>query len=400
MERYSSVSVFKRKTGWQARLRYKEGNKWKELSKMLPGVKGKKEATQSAETLRRELNEQARKGASTNLADKTVDEVVLGYLDYQLSVGAIEKSTYSRQKQSYNSAISPYLGDYTFESLDRTAVVDWHTKLAEKGYKPQSIYSLYQIVSKVYMYYIENEEISRNPFKQANKMLHARAKKVDVTHLTSEQMEKFITSVFLEYEPSEAMYAGLVIMAYAGLRRGEVLGLRWSDIDFASGTISVNTAIGKGEGGCYTKDPKNKASIRTFPMIEQLAYCLRLRYNAIQPRDNWFVVSDHQEKFMAVSTFGEKTRKFYDKYGLVDAYDKPVQNKGMRHNFATVGIRANMDIASLSLMMGHANRAMTLNTYADANEQSKQLGAKRMSETFAKETNDGDFFPRNEEESV
>ena len=44
MEKYTAASVCKRKKGWQARLRYKEGKAWEELSKMLPEAKGKKEA--------------------------------------------------------------------------------------------------------------------------------------------------------------------------------------------------------------------------------------------------------------------------------------------------------------------------------------------------------------------
>ena len=59
---------------------------------------------------------------------------------------------------------------------------------------------------------------------------------------------------------------------------------------------------------------------------------------------------------------------------------------GLRHNFATMGIRAGMDIASLALMMGHASRAMTLDTYGDANADALSLASVKLADTFKENT--------------
>ena len=56
---------------------------------------------------------------------------------------------------------------------------------------------------------------------------------------------------------------------------------------------------------------------------------------------------------------------------------------------ATVGIRSGMDIASLSLMMGHSSRAMTLDTYGDANKDALTVAAEKLGETFKSETTFG-----------
>ena len=55
-------------------------------------------------------------------------------------------------------------------------------------------------------------------------------------------------------------------------------------------------------------------------------------------------------------------------------------------------MRADMDIAALSLMMGHANRAMTLNVYGDANKESKKIAMERLSKAFSRDTKDEDYF--------
>ena len=69
------------------------------------------------------------------------------------------------------------------------------------------------------------------------------------------------------------------------------------------------------------------------------------------------------------------------KNNLVDAYGKKIVPHGLRHNFATMGIRAGMDIASLALMMGHASRAMTLDTYGDANADALSLASVKLADT-------------------
>jgi integrase len=87
--------------------------------------------------------------------------------------------------------------------------------------------------------------------------------------------------------------------------------------------------------------------------------------------------------------------EFVDRNNLVDAYGKKIVPHGLRHNFATVGIRAGMDIASLALMMGHASRAMTLDTYGDANADALNLASIKLKESF----NDNTVYFEHEEET-
>lgn len=91
---------------------------------------------------------------------------------------------------------------------------------------------------------------------------------------------------------------------------------------------------------------------------------------------------------------GEIERSTYSN-SLVDAYGKKIEPHGLRHNFATVGIRAGMDIASLALMMGHASRAMTLDTYGDANADALTLASVKLKDTFNDNT---DYYKLEEEQ--
>ncbi len=367
---------------WQARAKYKDVyGKWKEVSKMLPEATGKREATRIAKEWLDTLNAEADLMPNVGKA-KTVDKIYTEYLKHQLDTGAIEKSTYSNSMYTYSKYIKPYLGDYIFATVDKTVINSWITKLYQLGLSQNTIHTTYARLKKVYNYFFNNGELLKDPFKGV-KM--PKKGEVKVTHLTNDQMDNVLSAVYLDYEPQDPMYVGILLAFYAGLRRGEICGLRWNDIDFQKHTITVRSAVGVSNTeilGDYTKNPKNKSSNRTFPMLPQLEQALKERKILIRPAENWFVIGE-EEQFMRPQQYNRLFSEFVERNNLVDAYGQKIVPHGLRHNFATVGIRAGMDIASLALMMGHASRAMTLDTYGDANADALNLASIKLKDTFS-----------------
>lgn len=390
--KYTAVSVRQLKRigkPWQARAKYKdaEGN-WKETSKMLPNAKGKKEAIQMAREWLAALNAEADKIPNAEHLS-TIDEIFNAYLQYQLGTGLIEKSTYSSNIHTYNQYIKPYLGDYVFAFIDRTVINSWITKLYQAGLSQNTIHTTYATLKKVYNYYYNSGELKNDPFKGVKMPKKGEPK---VTHLTNEQMDDVLSAVYLNYKQNDPMYIGILLAFYAGLRRGEICGLRWNDIDLTKKTITVRSAVGVSETGSgdYTKDPKNKSSNRTFPILPQLEEALTAYKALINPQEHWFVVGT-KEQFMHPQHFNRLFAQFVTKNNLVDAYGQKITPHSLRHNFATMGIRAGMDIASLSLIMGHASRAMTLDTYGDANADALALASEKLSDSFKENTFERDY---------
>ena len=380
---------------WQARLKYKDVNgKWKETAKMLNAT-GKREATRQANELLNKLNAEADLMPSVDKV-KTIDETFNEYLKHQLDIGEIEKSTYSNSIASYNKYIKPYLGDYVFATIDKTILNGWLTQLYQSGLSQNTIHTTYARLKKVYNYFYNSGDLLKDPFKGVKIPKKGDAK---ITHLTKEQMDNVLSAVFLDYEPQDPMFVGILLAFYAGLRRGEICGLRWNDIDFYKHTITIRSAVGVSNGvgyGDYTKSPKNKSSNRVFPMVEQLEEALKSRKNIINPKDSWFVIGE-KDKFMRPQQYNREFSQFVERNNLVDAYGKKIVPHGLRHNLATVGIRSGMDIASLALMMGHASRAMTLDTYGDANADALNVASIKLKETFDEST---EYFKLEEEQDT
>ena len=398
MDKYTSGSVVKRKRKsgyvYQAILKYKDVNgEWKQITNVLPKeVQRKKEAESLMREWQAEMNKIA-SGSSTIDENKTVYEVVKEYIDWQYERGEIESSTYLHNCDWLREYVKPYsISNITFVSLERD-VIDgrggWLDQLYSKGLSDGTILNAIKFLSKVYNYYEKKDRIY-NPFHGV-KRPRPKPKK---THLTNKQIDDVLSAIYLDYKPEDWMYCALLLILYNGLRRQEVCGLRWRDIDFESGMIDINTAIGKGIEGNYSKGPKNNPSSRRIFMVPQLKEALKERYEAINPEPNWFVIGE-KTNYRRLGSLDNAFAKFRDKNGLNDAYDKHIIMHGLRHNVGSIGIQSKMDIAALAYMMGHGKISTTLDVYGDVTEEGKKVGASRFN-TFFDEATEYDGYKSKE----
>lgn len=390
MSYYGRLSVRKHACGkWQGILHYYTPEGKRKQTSKLSDLKGKRAATEELEEWRDRLEEEAERTGRVSVKDRkngpTVEDVVTEYLNNQLETGRLEKSTYYIQMSKAKARVFPYIGSYIFEDLDLVSIEAWITELYSEGLKTNTIRAIYAVPSKVYRHYHKTGRIAENPFDYAETPNKSAGK---ITHLTQEGMDDLLEAIDDEYPKGSVMRSIVFLAFYAGLRRGEICALRWNDIDFKANTLTVRSAIGI-SNGTYTKGPKNQSSYRTFPMLEMLKKELEERYASVKEcygtvDSSWYVVGDTIH-YLPPTRMSKWFKAFVDKYSLVDAYGKPITPHGLRHNYATVGIRSKMDIASLSLMMGHASRAMTLDTYGDANQDALLVASDRLSRQFKME---------------
>lgn len=326
------------------------------------------------------------RGRKRNNGD-TVMEVCVAYLNNQLAKGEIEKSTYSTQISNLTNYAAPYIGNILFVDLDRVAIEGWITKMYERGLSQNTIHGAFMNVNKVYKYFAMAGLISHNPLEYVKTPKKGDAK---VTYLDKPQFDKLVSVLKSNYEEGDRFRTAVMLATFGGLRRGEICGLRWYDVDFEANSITVSSAIGvyTDENGqaTYTKSPKNLSSARTFPMPAELRKELELRYAKVQEdygciNGTWFVCGQ-SINYYAPTTFTREFERFADAYEIRDHFNKRATLHCLRHNLATVGVKANVDIASLAAMMGHKSKAMTLDTYSSATPDAQALAAKKLESAF------------------
>jgi integrase len=142
---------------------------------------------------------------------------------------------------------------------------------------------------------------------------------------------------------------------YAGLRRGELMGLRWEDIDLARGVIEVRRAWDPKEHQMV--DPKSAAGTRRVPIAAILRGFLAPAKLAAPAEPELLVFSSGAVPFSATSV-AERARRAWRKQGLT-----PICFHDCRHTFASLMIAAGVNAKALSTFMGHANISITLDRY-------------------------------------
>lgn len=391
-----TVSRYKDKSGknigWRGSLSWRDAEGKRKQTTKVCHEKLKRDAVVYLEEWHKELEKAAQltpqMPRQTNDMP-TVTDAITSYINYQLSIGEIEKSTYSANLDNLNMYISPYIGNYVFTSIDTNVLNMWIAKLFAKGLSQSTIRTAFGVVRKTYGYYYYSRKITENPCEFVKPPKKGKPK---TTYLDDEQIQRLLTSLQLETSLGDSFRTCVLIALYGGLRREEICGLRWYDVDFDANQITISTAIGiikqpNERVSYYTKEPKTPASKRQFPMIPALRNALLLRKRYVEAHHGtidsaWFVVGE-KDKYIKPPSLSTKMYKFSKMYDIREHYGKFATFHGLRHNFATIGVNnTTMDIASLAQVMGHASKAMTLDTYSTATKDAVEVAMQKMGEAM------------------
>lgn len=391
-----TISSYKDKNGkqigWRGSLSWRdaEGNR-KQTTKVCR-TKLKRDARVYLEEWQKELENQARVTPQMPQHTKnmpTVTETITTYVNYQLSIGEIEQSSQAKDISYTKKYITPYIGEYIFTAIDTNVLNGWIAKLYELGLSEHTIKNAYAILRKTYNYYYRTRKIKENPCEFVKSPKRGKPK---IGYLEPGQIQHLLESLDAETDKGDYFRTSVLIALYSGLRREEICGLRWYDVDFEANLISVTTAIGtvkrpNEKAYYYTKEPKTQTSRRQFPMIPALRKVLEERWEYVQQKcgtieGHWFVVGNKDE-YKKPNSLTNRIGRFSKLYEIREHYGKLVTFHTLRHNFATIGVNnTTMDIASLSQVMGHASKAMTLDTYSTATKDAVEVAMQKMGEAM------------------
>lgn len=189
----------------------------------------------------------------------------------------------------------------------------------------------------------------------------------------AKQLQEFLDKV-KEMDPQQS-YVVFRIIAYTGMREGEVCGLKWIDFDEVNETLTVRRTVARGED--YKKiiqNPKTKAGTRIIALDSETASILKwwrneqrklmlyLGYNTNSP-DQFIITNDKNEFQYAQYPYAllKKLRKKFD--------IPPITVHGLRHTHCTLLIEAGASIKEAQERMGHENTEMVLEVYTHVNQQ-------------------------------
>lgn len=174
-------------------------------------------------------------------------------------------------------------------------------------------------------------------------MLRPKHRKTPIRVWTPEEARAYVAATRGDPRQLEQLLPLL-----AGLRRGEVCGLMWEDVDLREGVMHIRRQkVWLESGGVIVTPPKSEAGIRDVPISEALLEALRARRQLAGP------LTDLTARGVA-----EAIQRAAERAGV-----RWIGTHGLRHTFATNAIRYGGDMRSLQMVLGHADYSTTANVY-------------------------------------
>src|SRR5215211_1762838 len=297
--------------------------------------------------------------------------------------------TYATHLQQVRSHITPALGRVKLEAL-RKAHIDrlYNDLLRAKpegaGLAPSSVRRVHAVLHAALEEAVRGDLISRNPATHANR---PKVRQQEIEVLDTRQALAFMDAA--RGDRFEALYA-LCLMS--GLRQGEALGLKWSDIDLDAGTLRVNRQLqrvrrdGEKSGRLIFSEPKN-ASRRTIDLPQRAVEALRSRRRRQQ--EEKLGTPSYKDSGLVFAT-GKGTP--LDAQNIVNRHFKPLLEEAslppvrfhdLRHSCLSLLAQRGEPIRDLQALAGHATAAFTLQRYTHHYESSARRTADTMGEILS-----------------
>lgn len=377
----------------------------------------------AAEFERKVQNGYAMDGRKTTLKEFS-DRWFAEYAPQKLQAGTIEKYRAEMEK------VLPSLGHLKLTELRPHNLNALFSAMAKDGarrdgkgggYSRATIAKTQNVLSSILRTAVDWELIERNPLDKVRLQGEPTAEKLKF--FTAEQTAQFLEFIERPYTAKtkghqrtddtgeeyrvqdyvrtmkvpEQIRVLFLLAIYAGLRKGELLALEFSDIDFDSDTITVSKAVTVAEGKQIVKQPKTKNSRRVVTIPHFLTLRIkalhrdRLRYR-LSLGDYWkggnwlFIQMDGKQ--MCYST---PYSAFHDVLVRHNETVKPekvlplIPFHGLRHTSATLLIASKQDVRTVSSRLGHAQASTTMNIYAHALQESDKRAANALENMLAKQ---------------
>ena len=275
--------------------------------------------------------------------------------------------------------IIPKLGDIRVKDLKAVDFENLYRELKEKNYSDRLIKGCHMLCKSALEDAVKEGIIQKNPVKTINPK-NPKPKKVDV--LSSEEMQRFLIQA--KYEGCFELF---ITALSTGIRRGEILGLKWSDLNLKTGEFYIQRQVQRINGELVVSPPKTQKSKRTIIIPKSLLQILT-EYKKTQ-NSEWIFPSPVKENSPRDPAAIYKTLQRI----LKRAECHKIRFHDLRHTFATMAIDGGMDIKTLSDMIGHTSVSTTLDVYLHSTDKMKQEAASKINGIFEK---DGNVTPKSE----
>lgn len=333
------------------------------------GFKTQKEAKKAERELLLSVEEN---GFTDHSSKPTFKEVADLWLEsYETTV---KPTTYQNTSKYLNILINDYFSDIRIESISVSMMQQVVLKLSKR----YTVYALYlSVINRVFKFAISLGIVQSNPVDKIIRPKQQPPKKEKIA-LTKEELNKFLTLAKKDAKP--VLYAAWHTLAYTGLRKGELLGLEWSDVDLENKVISVQHNLVMVNGKYIIQSPKTRKSIRKITIDDTTASVLKSW--KLEQKKMFFKNGVKNSNIVFSGSSGEYLDKSHFRVTLKEflkRHDLPIITvHGLRHTHASLLFEAGIEPKTISDRLGHSNIQTTLDMYTHLNDKQRSDVADRL----------------------
>ncbi len=307
---------------------------------------------------------------------------VRDYLTTWLEVKKQSKatSTFVNYSNYVRKHISPHIGGICISELLSEDIIRLRKELLKPKYglKKVTINSVVMVLSMALSDAVKQKIIVYNVARDIDSL---KVQKKEVPIYDVQQIKKLLRVM----EGSD-LECPIALAAFCGLRRGEVLGLKWSDINEESKTMHIRQQVALIDDGFGLKELKTKSSNRIINIPNVVLDILnkqKLRQNTnrlkigVDYNEHNLVCCDYLGRIMSPGYLSEKFGDNISRYNL-----PKITFHSLRHSYATIMLNQNAPLKIVSTLLGHARISTTADVYMKVVDEKKMEAAKMIDEVF------------------
>lgn len=297
----------------------------------------------------------------------------------------VEFITYASYHNVITNHVAPYFEEkgLRLKELLPIHIQDYYQyELEENGVTTNTVLHYHANIRKALKHALKNDLINTNP---ADKI--ERPKKNDFVGSFYNKQE---TNILFEKVKGELIELAVILAAFYGLRRSEVVGLKWTAINFENKTISIRHTVTpvyfEGKEHIIEKDrAKNKPSRRTLPLVPAFEDLL-LRIRELQALNKLICANSYctdYEEYVYLDKLGQRIKPGYITQNFTRTLKKNglrhIRYHDLRHSCASLLLANGVSMKEIQEWLGHSNYSTTANIYSHLEYSSKVSSASTMS---------------------
>lgn len=324
----------------------------------------------------------------------------------------LRKTTRSNYLYMYNHFVRDGFGERLIAELKYSDVKYFYLYLLnDKGLQANTVDTIHTILHPTFQLAVRDDIIRKNPSDGVMAEIKRKAgKNKGIRHALTIQQQR----AFLNYIANEPVFSHwlplFTVLLGTGCRIGEIIGLRWQDVDYENRIININhSVVYYAVAGAPTKKsvfqvslPKTEAGIRDVPMMDEVYEALQQEYE--YQRDNGFnsTTIDGMTGFIFCNRFGNvhnpqtvnrTIKRILENYNAEEVLNAKKERRQpvilpnfschhLRHTFCTRLCENESNLKVIQAVMGHANIETTMDIYAEATAEKKKEAIENLSKNM------------------